>query len=109
MSQAGAIMAVYTGALWPVIGYHEIHLFYTGPKVTTSRHPMIVKTQHLVDIARRNNYSPPCYYLRGLQPQANITPTVDSQWCACGLGADSDLSHLTGGVTIYTDGSGGTR
>eukprot|EP00973_Karenia_brevis_P046003 6372223-Karenia_brevis.AAC.1 len=70
---------------------------------------MIVKTQHLVDVARRENYNPPCYYLRGLQPQANTTPTVDPQWCACGLGAGSDLSRWTGGVTIYTDGSGGIR
>eukprot|EP00973_Karenia_brevis_P069485 9661906-Karenia_brevis.AAC.1 len=70
---------------------------------------MIVKTQHLVDTARRDNYNPPCYYLEGLQPKANTTPTVDPQWCACGVGAGSDFSQWAGGVTIYTDGSGGTR
>eukprot|EP00973_Karenia_brevis_P014398 1961401-Karenia_brevis.AAC.1 len=94
MSQAGAIMAVFTGALWPgdrlgpedimyklpcchQAGYDEIHLFYTCPRLATCRHPMVVKTQHLVDLARRDNYNPPCYYLRGLQPKANTTPTVD--------------------------------
>eukprot|EP00973_Karenia_brevis_P060541 8419291-Karenia_brevis.AAC.1 len=96
-------MAVYTGALWPgeragpedenykcpfcgAPGYDEIHLFYTCPKHRTSRHPMIIKTQHLVDMARRDNYSPHCYYLRGLQPKATTTPTVEPQWLACGLG-----------------------
>eukprot|EP00973_Karenia_brevis_P045726 6332186-Karenia_brevis.AAC.1 len=74
-------------------GYDEIHLFYTCPKLTTNRHPMVIKTQHLVDVATRDNYNPPCYYMRGLQPQANTTPTVEPQWCACGLGAGSDLSH----------------
>eukprot|EP00973_Karenia_brevis_P083620 11601513-Karenia_brevis.AAC.1 len=64
MPQAGAIMAVYTGALWTgdriapedehhrcpfcgLQGYDEIHLIYTCPRHATSRHPMIVKTQHL--------------------------------------------------------------
>eukprot|EP00973_Karenia_brevis_P033242 4586459-Karenia_brevis.AAC.1 len=70
---------------------------------------MILKTQHLVDTARRDNYNPQCYYLRGLQPNANTTPTVDPQSCARGWGAGSDLSQWAGGVTIYTDGSGGTR
>eukprot|EP00973_Karenia_brevis_P063552 8831110-Karenia_brevis.AAC.1 len=96
MSQAGAIMAVFTGALWPgarlepedamykcpfchMAGYDEIHLFYTCLKLTTCRHPMIVKTEDLVEVARRDDYNPPCYYLRGLQPQANTTPTVDPQ------------------------------
>eukprot|EP00973_Karenia_brevis_P029829 4114476-Karenia_brevis.AAC.1 len=70
MSQAGALMAVYTGALWPrdrlessdvmykcpfcqQAGYDEKNLFYTCPKLLTSTHPMIKKTQHLADIARR--------------------------------------------------------
>eukprot|EP00973_Karenia_brevis_P024357 3359296-Karenia_brevis.AAC.1 len=96
MSQAGAIMAVFIGALWPgarlepdderykcpfcqMAGYGEIHLFYTCPKLITNRHAMIGKTQHLVEVARRDNYNPPCYYLRGLQPKANTTPTVDPQ------------------------------
>eukprot|EP00973_Karenia_brevis_P053363 7415527-Karenia_brevis.AAC.1 len=82
MSQAGAIMAVSTGAFWPVnrLGpeddmykypfchmarYDQAHLFYTCPKLLTNRHPMIVKTQHLVETARRDNHNPPCYYLKG--------------------------------------------
>eukprot|EP00973_Karenia_brevis_P053248 7402235-Karenia_brevis.AAC.1 len=94
MSQAGALMALYTGALWlgdrlessdtmytcpscQQAGYDEIHLFHTCPKLITSRHPMIQKAQHLVDIARRGNYNPLCYYLRGLHPKANTTPTID--------------------------------
>eukprot|EP00973_Karenia_brevis_P059513 8286386-Karenia_brevis.AAC.1 len=59
--------------------YDEIHLFHTCPRLVTNRHPMIVKTQHLVDIARRDNYNPTCYYLRGLQPKANTAPTVNPQ------------------------------
>eukprot|EP00973_Karenia_brevis_P064682 8985244-Karenia_brevis.AAC.1 len=76
MSQAGAMLAILTGALWPgdklgqqdaiykcpycqEAGYDEIHLFYTCPKLATNRHPMIVKTQHLVESARRDNYNPP--------------------------------------------------
>eukprot|EP00973_Karenia_brevis_P065934 9165302-Karenia_brevis.AAC.1 len=72
------MMAIVTGALWPgdrldqedsmykyqfyqEAGYDEIHLFYTRPKLATNRHPMTVKTQHLVEIARRDNYNPPCY------------------------------------------------
>eukprot|EP00973_Karenia_brevis_P053555 7442721-Karenia_brevis.AAC.1 len=71
---------------------------------------MVAKTQHLVEVARRDNYKPPCYYLRGLQPKANTTPTAEPQWCACGgLGAGADLSQWGGEITIYTDGSGGTR
>eukprot|EP00973_Karenia_brevis_P055507 7718543-Karenia_brevis.AAC.1 len=70
---------------------------------------MVVKTKNLVDIARRDNYNPPCYYLRGWQPKANTIPTVDPQWCACGLGAGSDLSQRAGDLAIYTDGSGGAR
>eukprot|EP00973_Karenia_brevis_P057878 8056011-Karenia_brevis.AAC.1 len=60
-------------------GYDEIHLFYTCPKLITNRHPMVVVTQHVVEVARRGNYNPPCYDLRGLQPQANTTPTVEPQ------------------------------
>eukprot|EP00973_Karenia_brevis_P050108 6954302-Karenia_brevis.AAC.1 len=58
MSQAAAIMAVFTGASRPgarleledemykcpfchMAGYDEIHLFYTCPKLITNRHPMI--------------------------------------------------------------------
>eukprot|EP00973_Karenia_brevis_P076028 10561224-Karenia_brevis.AAC.1 len=69
-------MAVLTGALWPGdrleegdsmykclhcqrAGYDEKQMFYTCPALATSRHPMIQKTQHLVEIARRDNYSPP--------------------------------------------------
>eukprot|EP00973_Karenia_brevis_P031181 4301889-Karenia_brevis.AAC.1 len=96
MSQAGAIMAVFTGALWPgdrlgpqeamykcppchMAGYDEVHLFYTCPKLITNGIPMIVKTQRLVDVAGRDNYNPPCYYLRGLQPNANTAPTLEPQ------------------------------
>eukprot|EP00973_Karenia_brevis_P022595 3110137-Karenia_brevis.AAC.1 len=60
-------------------------------------------------MARRDNYNPPCYYLRGLQPKANTTPTVEPQWLACGLGAGTDLLSWVGEVQIYTDGSGGER
>eukprot|EP00973_Karenia_brevis_P042544 5890860-Karenia_brevis.AAC.1 len=58
MSQAGALMAVLTGALWPGdrleegdsmykcphcqgAGYDEIHMSYTCPALVTSMHPMI--------------------------------------------------------------------
>eukprot|EP00973_Karenia_brevis_P063134 8777285-Karenia_brevis.AAC.1 len=60
-------------------------------------------------MARRDHYNPPCYYLRGLQPKANTTPTVEPQWLACGLGAGTDLQSWVGDVQIYTDGSGGER
>eukprot|EP00973_Karenia_brevis_P054739 7609373-Karenia_brevis.AAC.1 len=69
-------MAVLTGALWPGdrleesdrmhnsphcqrAGYDEIHMFHTCPALTTSRHPMMQKTQHLAEVARRDNYNPP--------------------------------------------------
>eukprot|EP00973_Karenia_brevis_P043130 5972818-Karenia_brevis.AAC.1 len=120
MSQAGALMDVYTGALWPgdrfdsadamykcpccqQAGYDEKHLFYTCPKLVTSTHPMIKKTQHLVEIARRDNYNPPCYHLRGLQPQANTTPTIEPDFSACIIGAGSNLSHWAGPLQIYAD------
>eukprot|EP00973_Karenia_brevis_P007808 1058464-Karenia_brevis.AAC.1 len=61
MSQAGALMAVLTGALWPGdrldegdsthkcphcqrAGFDETHMFYTCPALLTSRHPMIQKS-----------------------------------------------------------------
>eukprot|EP00973_Karenia_brevis_P087506 12133524-Karenia_brevis.AAC.1 len=86
-------MAVHTGAMWPGDrldpgddrykcpfcqhqGYDEKHMFYICPRLATNRHPMVVKTQHLVQMARRDNNNPPCYYLRGLQLKANTTP----QW-----------------------------
>eukprot|EP00973_Karenia_brevis_P068762 9559816-Karenia_brevis.AAC.1 len=76
MPQAVAIMAIYTGAMWPGNrlepedsmykcpfcggpGYGEIHMFYTCPRLATNRHPMVVRTQHLVEMARRDNYNPP--------------------------------------------------
>eukprot|EP00973_Karenia_brevis_P042636 5900962-Karenia_brevis.AAC.1 len=119
-------MAVLTGALWPgdklesedvmhkypfcqEAGYDEIHLFYTCPKLITGTHPMIKKTQHLVETARRDNYNPPCYYLRGLQPKANTTPTTQPYWSSCTLGAGVDISHCAGPINIYTDCSGGTH
>eukprot|EP00973_Karenia_brevis_P088416 12260712-Karenia_brevis.AAC.1 len=60
-------MAVLTGALWPAdrlnegdsmyrcpfcqkAGYDAAHMFYTCLKLVTSRHPMIQKTQHLVEV-----------------------------------------------------------
>eukprot|EP00973_Karenia_brevis_P031066 4285592-Karenia_brevis.AAC.1 len=70
---------------------------------------MIKKTQHLVEIARRDNYNPPCYYIRGLQPKANATPTIDPYCSACIIGAGSNISHWAGPLHIYTDGSGGTH
>eukprot|EP00973_Karenia_brevis_P051762 7190835-Karenia_brevis.AAC.1 len=70
---------------------------------------MIKKTQHLVEIARRDNYNPPCYYLRGLQPQANTTPTIEPYFGACIIGAGSSISHWAGPPHIYTNGSGGSQ
>eukprot|EP00973_Karenia_brevis_P041838 5791743-Karenia_brevis.AAC.1 len=69
-------MAIYTGAMWPGDrlgpgdemfkcpfcgdpGNDERHMFYTCPRLVTNRHPMGVKTQHLVEMARRDNYNPP--------------------------------------------------
>eukprot|EP00973_Karenia_brevis_P087255 12097744-Karenia_brevis.AAC.1 len=75
-----------------------MRMFYTCPSLATNRHPMVVKTQHLVEVARRDNYNPPCYYLRGLQPKANTAPTVEPQWCACGLRAGADLTQWVGEV-----------
>eukprot|EP00973_Karenia_brevis_P095368 12427004-Karenia_brevis.AAC.1 len=67
MAYAGALIAVFAGALWPgeTLGsedpkinkcphcqqadYDEVHLCYTCPKLVTSRHPMIIKTQHLIE------------------------------------------------------------
>eukprot|EP00973_Karenia_brevis_P007419 1003936-Karenia_brevis.AAC.1 len=49
-------------------------------------------------MARSDNYNPPCYYLRGLQPKAKY-----------GLGAGTDLQSWVGDVQIHTDGSGGER
>eukprot|EP00973_Karenia_brevis_P028246 3891440-Karenia_brevis.AAC.1 len=60
-------------------------------------------------MSRRDNYNPHCYYLRGLQPKANPTPTVEPQWIACGLGKGACLQPREGEVIIYTDGSGGER
>eukprot|EP00973_Karenia_brevis_P018498 2535836-Karenia_brevis.AAC.1 len=113
MSQAGALMAVLTGAQWPgdrlgardpkhkcpdcqIAGYDEVHMFHTCPKWVTSRHPMIQKTQHLVEIARRDNYNPHCYYLRGLQRIANITPTTEPYWSAYAVGQGANVTHWQG-------------
>eukprot|EP00973_Karenia_brevis_P022281 3065473-Karenia_brevis.AAC.1 len=60
-------------------------------------------------MARRDNYRPPCYYLRGLQPQANTTPTTEPQWLACELGRGAGLKNWGGEIKVYTDGSGGER
>eukprot|EP00973_Karenia_brevis_P031590 4356243-Karenia_brevis.AAC.1 len=69
MSQAGAIMAVFTGALWPGdrLGPEDAmykcpfchQAGYDAPRLVPNRHPMVVETQNLVDIARRDNYNPP--------------------------------------------------
>eukprot|EP00973_Karenia_brevis_P019748 2707466-Karenia_brevis.AAC.1 len=64
MSQAGALMAVLTGDLWPGerleegdtmhkcphcqrAGYDEVHMLYTCPSLRISRHPMIQKNTTL--------------------------------------------------------------
>eukprot|EP00973_Karenia_brevis_P005716 779590-Karenia_brevis.AAC.1 len=66
MSQVGTFRAVLTRALWPgdrlqeedlmhkcphcqMVGYDEVHLFYTCHCLAASRHPMTQKTQHLVE------------------------------------------------------------
>eukprot|EP00973_Karenia_brevis_P067455 9382348-Karenia_brevis.AAC.1 len=71
MAQAGALMAIYIGALWPgarmagegrnankcllcqqEVVHDEVHMF---PKLVTNRHPAICETQNLVDTARSDN------------------------------------------------------
>eukprot|EP00973_Karenia_brevis_P045185 6258704-Karenia_brevis.AAC.1 len=91
-------MAVFTGALWPgdrlgpedvmykcpfcnQAGYDEIYLFYTCPRLVTNRRPMVVKTQHLVDIARRDNYNPPATTLEAY----SLTQTPPQQWTHSGV------------------------
>eukprot|EP00973_Karenia_brevis_P054823 7622122-Karenia_brevis.AAC.1 len=123
MSQAGALMAVLTGALWPGdrlesqdplykcprcqwAGYDEVHMFYACPALVTSRRPMIQKTKHLVDIANRDNFNPPCYYLRGLQPKANTTPTTEPHWSAASVGQGANITHWQRPMDVYADGSG---
>eukprot|EP00973_Karenia_brevis_P044448 6155362-Karenia_brevis.AAC.1 len=62
MSQAGALMAVLTGALRPGEGLeaggpmHKCRHCPEGWALLTSRHPIIQKTQHLVEVARRDNH-----------------------------------------------------
>eukprot|EP00973_Karenia_brevis_P057769 8036103-Karenia_brevis.AAC.1 len=103
MAHAGALMAAFTGALWPgerlgpedaLIANRQIMMscpkFYTCPKLATCRHPMIVKTQHL-----------------GLQPKANTTPTREPYWGAYSLGQGNQLQGWQGHIVMYTDGSGG--
>eukprot|EP00973_Karenia_brevis_P030544 4212571-Karenia_brevis.AAC.1 len=70
---------------------------------------MIEKIQYLVDVARRDNYNPPCYYLRGRQPLANTTPTATPLWSAYSVGQGANLAHWEGSMHVYTDGSGGTH
>eukprot|EP00973_Karenia_brevis_P050924 7071906-Karenia_brevis.AAC.1 len=70
---------------------------------------MIQQTQHQAKVARRDNYSPPCYYLRGVQTKANTTPTIEPYWSACIIGLGADISHFAGPLHIYTDGSGGSH
>eukprot|EP00973_Karenia_brevis_P009408 1271634-Karenia_brevis.AAC.1 len=55
-------------------GHDEVHMFYTLPNLATSRHPMIVKAQHLAGGVKRNNFEPACYYLRGVQPELTPPP-----------------------------------
>eukprot|EP00973_Karenia_brevis_P095067 12425528-Karenia_brevis.AAC.1 len=55
---------------------------------------MIVKTQHLVEVARRDNHKPERYYLRGFQPVANTTPTMAPYWWANWLGDYSNDPRL---------------
>eukprot|EP00973_Karenia_brevis_P072942 10132038-Karenia_brevis.AAC.1 len=119
-------MAVFTGAPWPgdrlgaedpmnkcphcqEANYDEVHIFYTCPSLLTSRHPTIVKTQHLVNIARRDNFSPPCNYLRGLQPRANTTQTIEPYWSAYSIGQGGQPGTLAKPIIVYIDGSGGTH
>eukprot|EP00973_Karenia_brevis_P090601 12403384-Karenia_brevis.AAC.1 len=84
LAQAGALMPIYTAALWPgdrlahedpdankcphcqQAGLDEVHMFYTCPSLATNRHPMIAQTQHLVDGTKRDNFKPACCDLRGL-------------------------------------------
>eukprot|EP00973_Karenia_brevis_P069617 9680064-Karenia_brevis.AAC.1 len=74
-------------------GCDEVHMFYTCPSLRTSRHPMIQKTQHLVEVARRDKHNPPCDYLRGPQPIANTTPTAAPFWSAYPVG--QGVPHCT--------------
>eukprot|EP00973_Karenia_brevis_P087232 12093976-Karenia_brevis.AAC.1 len=68
---------------------------------------MIIKTQHLVDGARRDNYKPACYYLRGLQPKPDTTPIRGLYWGAYGLGQGNQFQGWQGHIVMYTDGSRG--
>eukprot|EP00973_Karenia_brevis_P008729 1180593-Karenia_brevis.AAC.1 len=79
-------------------------MLYTCPALVTSRHPMIIKTQHLVDIARRDHCNPPCYYLRGLQSTANTIPTTEPYWSADSIGQGANLAHWPGPIIRYMIG-----
>eukprot|EP00973_Karenia_brevis_P084337 11704798-Karenia_brevis.AAC.1 len=69
----------------------------------------MVKTQNLVETARRGNYKLECYYLRGLQHIANTTPTMEPQWWANCIEQGDQLKEWEGPIIIFTDGSGGER
>eukprot|EP00973_Karenia_brevis_P072627 10088502-Karenia_brevis.AAC.1 len=60
-------------------------------------------------MARRDNYNAPCYYLKGLQPRANTTPTTEPYWSAYPISQGANIHHWDEAMQIYTDGSGGTH
>eukprot|EP00973_Karenia_brevis_P048597 6747265-Karenia_brevis.AAC.1 len=42
------------------------------------------------------------------RPIVNTFPTIEPDWSAYVVGQGADISHWTGTVQIYTDGSGGS-
>eukprot|EP00973_Karenia_brevis_P044755 6198784-Karenia_brevis.AAC.1 len=69
----------------------------------TNTHPSVVKTQHLVEGAKRDSFKPECYYLRGLQPKAKTIPTREPYWSAICIAQGDQLQQWERPVIIYTD------
>ena len=132
---AGALEAVAQGALWPADrctqqGYHcpgkcpgcssedaaagtLLHQLWTCPGLGTRMEPAIMQTQQLIPAAC---CGPPCFWLRGLTPQARtvhlVTQHLDAFECVAdmllqGIFAGGDRVWLDQHALAATDGGGG--
>eukprot|EP00973_Karenia_brevis_P048939 6787627-Karenia_brevis.AAC.1 len=126
MSQAGLLIAIAAGALWPMqrraetypvenvcplCGSHnhdEQHMFWECSEINRQDDHRITRSNYLIPQARaaKEHGEVACYFLRGLMPIKWTLPSEEPRGTTVPLGSGSMLPRLEY-IKMYTDGSGG--
>ena len=122
-ADAGLLMAIGTGALWPKARLaenypgtsdqcpmcneyrqSEWHMFWGCPCLKDSGQEIITKTNALIVQAKPGIIDTKCYWLRGITPSYWTTPKIPPTYSTVPLGQGTLVE--TPCVDVYLDGSG---